>query len=165
MKLPPEILADYPSHRVWISLLSMAVLALSNGCLLDIQSRVCSPGAKGIVLDAKTQRPIAGAQVAVAEYVPSTASEQFEDPITISNVLRYTRRPHVKTDETGTFSIRPKHKIIVIILFGDYFTPGGTLLAKREGYQTKAVPISIPVPIEETTNGFGRKIFLDPIEK
>ncbi len=140
----------------------IALLVLCSGCLIDVQRRICSPGATGIVLDSRTHQPIANAQVAVAEYCPPS-SESFDDPVTISNALRHTRRPRITTDSTGRFSIPTKSKTIVIIFFGDYFTPGGTLVVKRGGYQTKAIPVSLGDSLDTPTNPYGREVLLAPL--
>jgi hypothetical protein len=133
---------------------------------LDVHRVVSSPGATGIVLDANTAEPIARAQVAVARYCPPAAAEPFDDPITVSNALHFVRWPRVKTDQAGSFSVPPKHKLIAIILFGDYFgRASGSLVVQHPGYQTKVIPISVLVPIEVATNGYGRKVLLNRIRK
>jgi hypothetical protein len=79
-----------------------------------------SPEAQGVVTDAQTHHPIAGAQVLVAE------SPQI----------------NTMTDAGGTFVLHPEVRTLwVPPLPRDLSAPEGTLMVEAPGYQTRLIAL------------------------
>lgn len=109
---------------------------LCSGCLLRLEHNTTSPGARGVVLDARTRSPVNGAEAVVSR---STRVH----PI-VSEALTNARPPVVMTDKQGRFHIRAEKEWR---LFVDYLvcrvrhSPGGTLLVRRVGYQPTTIQL------------------------
>ena len=112
------------------SFLSLAVCVSLSGCLpLPYNT---SPGASGVVYDAKRHAPIVGAEVVVSEliYPPPSAEAAFTN----------SRPPVVTTDTAGHFSIPAERRWDFFVIPIDVFPRFGLLVVKCEGYQPLTVP-------------------------
>ena len=91
-----------------------------------------SPGAKGIVVDAATHRPISDAQIVVSRsiYPPSSADSAFDN----------SRPPKVMSRAEGQFQVPLERRLDLYFLPVDIFPRFGLLVIKRPGYQTTCVP-------------------------
>ena len=134
-----------------------------SGCL-KLERQVTSPGAKGVVLDARTHAPLSGAEVVVSRLEDYWST----NPPAISDALTNTRPPVLTTGNDGRFRIPAEqhHQLIVDYLIEPYRARGGTLIVQRAGYQPAAIPlwgqltpISAPPPTNFIT------VLLTPVSK
>jgi len=134
----------------WDGYLAAGALLLMSGC--HFEERITSRGATGVVIDAKSLRPLSGAVVGVAQY--------SEQPIVLSNAVSRIRKPTAVTGDDGRFSIPAQKETIKIFILGDYFTPPDTLLIRCTGYNTAAIPLPDRTPVDTTTRL--HQYFLEP---
>ena len=137
---------------------------LSSGCL-TIERQVTSPGAKGIVLDARTRSPLSGADVVVSRLGLDSVST---NPPVISDALTNTRPPVVTTGKNGRFRIPAErhHELIVDYLIEPYLPPGGTLIVQHTGYQPVAIPLwGCLRPLSEPPPTNFITVLLSPVSK
>lgn len=109
-----------------------------------------SPGVTGIVKDAQSHAPVAGAEVFVSraryrlpvvtntvtgqtEIVPGTQNQLL--PPSLQEAFTNARPPTVVTRPDGRFSIPPEKRWGIYIVPMDVFGPYGTLVIRREGYE------------------------------
>lgn len=121
---------NHVASRLVGSWLCLAVCLLLSGCLpLPYNT---SPGASGVVLDAKRHAPIAGAEVVVSEliYPPPSAEAAFTN----------SRPPLVTTDTTGHFSIPAERRWDFFVIPIDVFPRFGLLVVKCDGYEPLTMP-------------------------
>jgi hypothetical protein len=104
---------------------------LCSGCWP--RSFTTSPGVSGIVLDAQTRSPVAGAKAAVSlsKYPPGSLDE----------AVTRTRTPQVTTDDAGQFSIPKEQRWGIYIWPVDSYPEFGLLVVRRDGYETSCIPI------------------------
>jgi len=144
--------------------LSMMVVGfLCSGCL-KFERQVTSPGARGVVLDARTRAPVIGAAVVVSRAVPYFGT----NILTVSDALTNTRPPVVTTGKNGCFRIpvEQHHQLIVDWLIQPYKPRGGTLIVQRVDYEPVAIPVSgwlRPISSPPPTNFI--VVLLTPISK
>jgi hypothetical protein len=125
----------------------IALCLLCSGCWP--MRFTASPGATGMVLDAHSHVPIAGAEVFVsrARYtlplVTNSVTGEIEAvgctvdqlvPPSLSAAVTNARPPIVITGSDGRFSIPPLKRWGIYVVPMDVFAPKGTLVVRREGY-------------------------------
>jgi hypothetical protein len=125
----------------------LAVGLLCQGCFpLRVPE---SPGASGVVVDARTRAPLAGAEVLVSRalfHSPPmvrgvTYGPDNPQPIiapTMEEALAYARPPLVVTGADGRFCIPERDRWIIYIVPMDIW-PLGTLVVQREGYAGRVI--------------------------
>jgi len=131
---------------------ALAIGFLCSGCL-RLEHNTTSPGARGVVLDAKTHLPLSGAQVVVST--------------TVSNSLAHTRPPLVTTGTNGWFCIPAERhwNLIVDYMTERYRAPGGTLIIQRAGYVPATVSLwGDIIPLSAQRTNF-IDVLLSPIAK
>lgn len=117
----------------------LAVL-LCSGCFPMNVTR--SPGVSGVVVDAGTGAPVAGAEVLVSKATTATdggsdaaaASTAAPAPPPLSEVLAAARRPTVTTGADGRFTVPPERRWIMTIGAVPPPPPSGTVVVQRAGY-------------------------------
>lgn len=133
-------------HRSSLVLLALVV---SSGCAPMNVTR--SPGVTGIVVDAASGAPLAGAEVLVSKAVASGAHDRANAPTesgaeaaapTLAEALAAARRPVVTTGADGRFSIPPEKRWIMVSLGAERAAPSGTVVVRRAGYDTVLRPVS-----------------------
>jgi hypothetical protein len=135
---------------------------ICSGCL-KLEHQVTSPGARGVVLDAQTHAPLAGADVVVSRlHYLST------NPPAVSDALTNTRPPVVTTRKDGRFRIPAEQhrELIVNYLIEPYRARGGTLIVQRAGYEPVAIPLwggLRPISAPPPTNFI--QVLLSPVSK
>lgn len=111
-------------------------LVVCSGCLPMNVTR--SPGVTGVVVDAASGAPVAGAEVLVsrATYVDQGAAPDGATtaPVAppLSDALANARRPTVTTGADGRFTVPPEKKWVMMIF--ESGTPSGTVVVRRPGY-------------------------------
>jgi hypothetical protein len=95
-----------------------------------------SPGASGVVVDARTHAAISGAQVVVcrSDFLPAQSSP-------VADTLKNARPPQVVTRANGRFSIRREHRWIIYFPSPMMAPATGQLVVRREGYETVMLPL------------------------
>jgi hypothetical protein len=95
-----------------------------------------SPGAMGLIVDAKTHAPVAGAEVMVsrAHFTGYGTIDQLVPP-TLNEVLTSARAPLSISGTDGRFSIPPEQRWMIYVIPMDVFNPSGSLLIRRSGYE------------------------------
>src|SRR5882672_5756656 len=149
-------------HRerpVKFNLFSLVMLGLlCSGCLVRLEHNMTSPGARGVVLDARTRAPLSGAEVVVSRVC-------MESPV-VSDALTNTRPPVVTTGKSGRSSIRAERQWDVVVYLTERFrAPGGTLVVHRSGYEPAAIPVWGDImPISAQCTNF-IEVLLNPVTK
>jgi len=113
-----------------------------------------SPGVTGMAIDDKTEAPVDGAEAFVSRATDRFAKVAF-DPITdqfkhgdtpqppsLSEAISSARLPAVITGPDGRFSIPQEKRWGLYIIPTDVFTPRGSLIIRREGYQDVILSVS-----------------------
>jgi hypothetical protein len=121
----------------------LLLLTLCTGCWPA--HITTSPGASGIVLDSETRAPIRGASMVVSRSEGRWVQSDFEvidHPPSLERALTNSRPPQVLTGDSGSFSIRPKHKWVIYVPLAKLMPASGTLVIRREGYRPGLVPLS-----------------------
>lgn len=117
----------------------LLVLLLCSGCFPMNVTR--SPGVTGVVVDAGSGAPVAGAEVLVSK--ATSPIDRGPDPggaptvpaaPPLSEALAAARRPTVTTGPDGRFTIPPEKRWIMVILGSDPAPPAGTVVVRRNGY-------------------------------
>jgi hypothetical protein len=130
MPLMNQAFTNYFASRLLGYLPCILGCLLVSGCLpLPYNA---SPGASGVVLDAKRRAPIVGAEVVVSEliYPPPSAEAAFTN----------SRPPVVTTDTAGHFSVPAERRWDFFVVPIDIFPRFGLLVVKCDGYQPLTVP-------------------------
>ena len=116
--------------KAWNAVVLPLVLSLS-GCI-EITTYV-SPAASGTVVDATSQKPIAGAAISVDDHPGLFA----------------------QTNSDGQFVLLPTTRKTHIFLLAPYesLPPGGTVVVSADGYATRAVDVkgnasSLLIPLD-----------------
>ena len=131
---------------------ALAIGFLCSGCL-RLEHNTTGPGARGVVLDAKTHLPLSGAQV-----VGSTTG---------TNALAHAHPPLVTTGTNGCFDIPAERhwNLIVDYMTERYRAPGGMLVIQRAGYVPATVPLwGDIIPLSAQRTNF-IDVLLSPITK
>lgn len=122
-------------HRRWPCLLCIAFtwfgcMGLMCGCIpLRFTT---SPGATGRIVDASSESPISGAQVAISHstYPPESAEKAFINK----------RSPTVVSRDDGRFSVPLERRVDLYCIPVDAFRRFGLLVIKSQGYATTCIP-------------------------
>jgi len=118
----------------------LAVLVCSGCFPMNVTK---SPGVTGVVVDAGTGSPVAGAEVLVSKATSASAgdtsagaSTPAPGPPPLADVLAAARRPTVKTGTDGRFTVPPEKRWIMTMFATPPPPPTGTVVVRRPGYAT-----------------------------
>jgi hypothetical protein len=118
----------------------LLALLVCSGCFPMNVTK--SPGVTGVVVDAGTGSPVAGAEVLVSKATSATAAEAggastaAPSPPPLSTVLAAARRPTVTTGADGRFTVPPERRWIMTLGGALPPPPSGTVVVRRAGYAT-----------------------------
>ena len=118
-------------------IVGVAILGcLCSGCL-KLEHNITSPGARGIVLDARTHSPLSGAEVVVSR------TQFWTNAPAVVDALTNTRPPVIATGKNGRFRVPAEGRwnLVVDYLISPLHKPGGTLVVQRAGYEPAAIPL------------------------
>jgi len=124
----------------------LAVL-LCTGCFPMNVTR--SPGVSGVVVDAGSGGPVAGAEVLVSKATyridpgaDAGGGTVVPAPPPLSAALAAARRPTATTGADGRFTIPPEKRWIMVTLGSAPAPPAGTVVVRRSGYATALLDVS-----------------------
>jgi len=117
----------------------LLALLVGSGCLPMNVTK--SPGASGVVVDADTGSPLAGAEVLVSTtkyQLGTTAGDagapSSRVPPSVAAALAAARKPVVSSAADGRFTVPPDRKWILVIAGMERVPPTGTLVVRHPGY-------------------------------
>lgn len=118
---------------------ALLAVVLCSGCFPMNVTR--SPGVTGVVVDAGTGSPVAGAEVLVSKASTAGTGEATGGGTAattppLSEVLAAARRPTVTTGADGRFTVPPERRWIMTIGGTPPPPPSGTVVVRRSGYAT-----------------------------
>lgn len=125
------------SNRPYVCTGLLAILL--SGCVPMNVTR--SPGVTGVVVDAGSGAPVAGAEVLVSKATapgdqgtaPGGATSAPTVP-PLPDALAAARRPTATTGADGRFTIPPEKRWIMVPLGSERPPPSGTVVVRRSGY-------------------------------
>ena len=108
----------------------LAALSAFCGCIP--LRYTTSPGATGRVIDASTQAPIRGAEIAISRstYPPDSPDKAFANK----------RSPTVMSNNDGGFSVPVERRVDLYCIPVDAFPRFGMLVINHDGYATTCIP-------------------------
>jgi hypothetical protein len=115
-----------------------------------------SPGASGVVMDAKTYAAIGGAQVTVCR-----SEFPMEKPRSVTNALKNARPPRIVTKADGRFSIDRESKWVMFYPAPMPMPPVGEIVIQRDGYE----PLMLPLTSDPNQAGGSDKFLVGDVLK